>query len=86
MKCHTNDKYQNNLKVIFNNLNPESRKGKVIEFKTDQEPIEYWVSISLRIFSGVVPKNTESLNVKIFSAPPKSINDFDAQRKRITTR
>lgn len=53
------------------------------EFETDHKPIEYGVSISFRVPSGVVPKNTESLNMKIFLAPPQSINNFDAQRQGI---
>lgn len=84
VEYHPNNKFHKNLKVIFKCWTQQKRKRKSFEFETDQEPIENGVSISFRIPSGVVPKNTESLNVKIFSASPQSINNFDAQRKGIT--
>ena len=49
----------------------------------NQKPIENRVCISLRIPSGVMPKDIESLNVKLFLSLTQSLNYFGTQRKGI---
>lgn len=58
------------------------KKG-IHEVKTDQEPIEYGESMSLRIPSCVVPQNMESLDVKVYIAFSQSFNYLRTQWKRI---